>query len=75
MPELLDHVVAGALYDFLGYLTTRDAPITLSAKHDPGPALKALGEFFTMRGVDETCAPMVEGWQSRCAQLHLVEPE
>ena len=69
MPELLDHVVTGALYDFLGYLTSQPVPVVLSSGHEPGPALEHLQHFLSIRGVDQNCEPMVKDWQSRCSQL------
>jgi len=65
--EKLDHVVSGALYDFMGFLTTGETVLTLSEKHDAAPAADAVKEFLELRGVDTGCTPMIENWPSRCA--------
>ena len=67
--EKLDHIVAGALYDFMGHLTTREEVLTLSEKHDAAPAAEAIKVFLELRGVDAECYPMIENWPSRCANL------
>ena len=67
--ELLDHVVSGAIYDFAGFLTTRDKEITLSSHHNAAKIVPLIKEFFTLRGVDQTCEPMIGGWQNRCSLL------
>ena len=69
--ELLDHVVAGALFDFGGFLTTRRERIVLSAADNASPMVSAITEFMTLRGVDQQCEPMVQQWQARCSMLHL----
>lgn len=69
--ELLDHVVAGALFDFGGFLTARRERIALSAADDASPMASAITEFLTLRGVDQQCEPMVQHWQTRCSMLHL----
>lgn len=43
--------IAGALYDFLGYLTTRAEPLTLSRAHEAPPALDALVAWAETRGL------------------------
>ncbi|HEY6018887.1 MAG TPA: hypothetical protein VIY48_03060 [Candidatus Paceibacterota bacterium] len=49
-------VVAGALYDLMGWLTTRHTAITLSATHDSGIAVTTLLDFAQMRGLRMTDA-------------------
>lgn len=44
--------VAGALFDFLGFLTSREQAITLSGGHDAVPAIEALREWAQTRGLD-----------------------
>lgn len=63
--EKLDHVVSGALYDFMGWLTTRTEKLVLSSADDAAPAANAVKEFLAMRGVDQKCEPMVNEWQER----------
>jgi hypothetical protein len=65
--EKLDPVVAGALYDFMGWLTSRKERICLSSKDEAGPAVQVLKEFFKMRGLDPKCEPMTRHWQYRCS--------
>lgn len=56
-------VVAGALFDFLGYLTSRDKSLTVGAAHDSPAVLDVLTAWATLRGlrIDEA---MVERWQA-----------
>lgn len=63
--ERLDHVVAGALFDFLGWLTTREKRLCLSSGDFAPPAVEALTEFAALRGLDLDHA-MVEQWNMRC---------
>ena len=67
--ELLDHVVAGALYDFGGYLTTRPERMTVSAVDNAAPMADAIKDFMTLRGVDQECKPMTMQWSARCSML------
>jgi hypothetical protein len=45
-------IVAGALYDFMGFLTSRPEEITLSGHHEPHALLAALGEWAEARNLD-----------------------
>lgn len=67
--EKLDHVVAGAIYDFMGWLTTRPEKITLSSTNDAAPAAEAVKDFLTMRGVAQDCEPMIQDWSTRCSMV------
>lgn len=50
--EPLAHtVIAGALFDFMGYLTSRKERIVLSAADDAAPAADAIRDFATKRGL------------------------
>ena len=64
--ERLDHIVAGALYDFGGFLTTRDERLIASATDNAAPMADAIKEFLTLRGVDRDCAPFFQ-WPARCS--------
>jgi len=44
--------IAGALFDFLGYLTTLKNPITRSSKHEAPLGLKCLQEWAKKRKFD-----------------------
>ena len=51
-PEQVTHtVIAGALFDFMGYLTSRRKRIVLSAFDDAAPAANALEDFAKKRGL------------------------
>lgn len=67
--ERLDHIIAGALYDFMGWLTTRPERLVLSSADDAVPAVDALTEFLTMRGVDQKGEPMIEQWHAGCGTV------
>ena len=64
--ESLDHIVSGAIFDFAGFLTTRDQRITLSSTDDAAPAADAVKEFLSLRGVDPNCEPFFQ-WPYRCS--------
>ena len=67
--EKLDHVVAGAIFDFMGWLTTRQEKLVLSSVDDAAPAAEAVKEFLTMRGVAQDCEPMIHDWPARCSMV------
>jgi hypothetical protein len=56
-------VVAGALFDFMGWLTSRDKRLTLSSTDEASPAVEAITEFAKMRGLRLEDAH-VEHWQA-----------
>jgi hypothetical protein len=56
-------VVAGALFDFMGWLTSRDERLTLSSTDEAGPAVEAITEFAKRRGLRLEDA-QVEHWQA-----------
>lgn len=60
-------IVAGALFDFLGYLTSRDGVIRCGAAESPTEALGAMMEWFKSRGLDPHNAD-VNGWTSALAR-------
>jgi hypothetical protein len=64
--ERLDHIVAGAIYDFGGYLTSRDERIVASATDNAAPMADAVGAFLDLRGVDRDCEPFFQ-WPARCS--------
>ena len=53
--------VAGALFDFLGYLTTRESPVTFSTRHSASPAVEVLQAWADKKGLDISDAD-VENW-------------
>jgi hypothetical protein len=60
--DMMKNIVAGALFDFLGYLTTRDKPVTMSKRQEPHRALKMLQEWADERKLDLDNAD-VTGWR------------
>ncbi len=56
-------VVAGALYDFLGYLTSRRTRVTMSDRDEAGPAVDALVDWSKTRKITLEEA-RVEDWQN-----------
>jgi hypothetical protein len=64
-------IIAAALYDFAGQLTTRKEPITAGATHDAAPMAEAVSQFLKLREVDVRRDPPIKTWQSdlRVAQL------
>lgn len=63
--ERLDHIIAGALFDFGGFLTTREKVLTISATHDSAPMVEALTEFLNSRNIED-CTPFMQ-WELRCS--------
>lgn len=57
-------VVAGALYDFMGRLTTLDEPITISREHTVYAILDAFKAWAADRGLNVEVAD-VSHWQKR----------
>ena len=58
-----DDIVAGALYDFLGYLTSRRTRITMSDRDDAGAAVDALVDWSKTRKINLTEA-RVRDWNT-----------
>ena len=66
-PEQVTHtVIAGALFDFMGYLTSRRKRIVLSAFDDAAPAANALEDFAKKRGLSLDDAQVRE-WRDALA--------
>ena len=63
--ESLDHVVRGVLFDFTGWLTTREEVLTFSYKHNAAPVVEAIKEFLKLRGIESDCEPLWD-WPGRC---------
>lgn len=47
--KMKDKKIAGALFDFIGYLTTLKEPVTFSSKHECPLALKCLEKWAKKR--------------------------
>ena len=61
--HVLHSHIAGALFDFMGWLTSREKRLTLSSTDEAGPAVEAITEFAKMRGLSLQDA-QVEHWQA-----------
>lgn len=61
-------IVAGALFDFMGWLTTRRERLVLSSTDDAAPAADAIKDFANMRGL------LINGAQVQEWQEHLTTP-
>ena len=61
--EFVAHaVIAGALFDFMGWLTSRKERIVLSSADNASPAVEAITEFAKMRSLSLDDA-RVTNWQ------------
>lgn len=49
MTKCEERIISGALFDFCGYLTTRDEAITAGAQHHPSPLLDELEKWAAKR--------------------------
>lgn len=52
----------GAIYDFAGFLTTREKRITASMNDEAGPMGQALTEFFAKRGIKGDPHLAIHSW-------------
>ena len=50
-PAVGHDVIAGALFDFMGWLTSRKERLVLSSADNASPAVEAIIEFAKMRGL------------------------
>src|SRR6218665_1802781 len=66
--------IAGALFDFLGFLTTHDRRWTFSSRDDAAPAVKALEEWAGKRRLSLDEAD-VSGWSSALSAASAAEPQ
>ena len=56
-------VIAGALFDFMGWLTSRKERIVLSSANNASPAVDAIRDFANMRGLSLDDAK-VQDWNT-----------
>jgi len=61
--HVLHSHIAGVLFDFMGWLTSREKRLTLSSTDEASPAVEAITEFAKMRGLSLHDA-QVEHWQA-----------
>ncbi len=59
-------VIAGALFDFMGWLTSRKERLVLSGADEASPAVDAIRDFAKMRGLSLDDAK-VQGWQDNAS--------
>jgi len=60
-------VIAGALFDFMGWLTSRKERIVLSSANEASPAVDAIRDFAKMRGLSLDDAK-VQDWNTTPSQ-------
>lgn len=60
----MDRIIAGAIYDFAGFLTTLDPTIQVGATEHPEPVINAIITWAAMRGlsIDQ---PFVQEWKEQ----------
>jgi len=57
-------MISGALFDFMGYLTTRKKVIHVGSSEEPSPILDAFKEWCNIRKLD-AADPDVKNWESK----------
>ena len=67
-------VIAGALFDFMGWLTTRKERLVLSSTDNASPAVESITEFAKMRGLSLDDAK-VQDWQNYTTQQQAEPPQ
>lgn len=73
-----ESVIAGALYDFLGYLTSRRTRITLSDRDEAGAAVDALVDWSKTRKIrieEDACVKDWEQYTHPPARVPLTDEE
>ena len=72
-----EDVIAGALYDFLGYLTSRRTRITMSDRDDAGAAVDALVDWSKTRKIrlEDACVKNWEKYTHPPARVPLTDEE
>ena len=63
LQEVQQAVIAGALFDFMGWLTSRKERLVLSSADEASPAVDAIRDFAKMRGLSLDDAK-VRDWQA-----------
>jgi len=61
--ETQQTIIAGALFDFMGWLTSRKERIVLSSANEASPAVDAIKDFAKMRGLSLDDAK-VQDWNT-----------
>lgn len=63
MKSDVDAAIRGALFDFMGFLTTREEPIEVGASHDATLLMDLFTEWAESRDLDINGPTDVEGWR------------
>ena len=66
-------LISGALFDFVGWLTSRKQRLTLSSSDNAGPAVEAIQEFASMRDLNLDEAAVLS-WQDAIAAAEQAKP-
>ena len=61
------NIIAGALFDFMGWLTSRKERLVLSSADNASPAVEVIKQFAEMRGLSLDDA-QVQEWQDALSQ-------
>lgn len=61
--KTLDSIIGGVLFDFMGWLTTRDGVLSLGGNENCSPAAEVIEQFCKMRNVSMSNAN-VENWEN-----------
>ena len=64
-----DSIIAGALFDFMGWLTSRKERIVLSSADEASPAVDAIRDFAKMRGLSLDNAKL-QDWNTTHHSAH-----
>jgi hypothetical protein len=65
--ETRQAIIAGALFDFMGWLTSRKERLVLSSADEASPAVDAIRDFAKMRGLSLDDAK-VQDWQKKISR-------
>lgn len=57
--EKLQKLIAGAIFDFAGYLTTRDNDIPVGSHSDAAPMVKLIQDWAKIRNLNTTEAAVL----------------
>ena len=60
----MDQIIAGAIYDFAGFLTTLDPTIQVGSTEHPEPVIKAIVLWAATRGLSLD-QPFVQEWKEK----------
>ena len=62
MKNSIESIVAGSIFDFAGFLTTRPGSSSFGSSENASPMVKLIEEWAASRGLDLK-APLVQNWQ------------